>query len=129
MAATFTPAILAHTGAALAALGVGALVFLGRKGDARHRLVGRIWVALMLVTAISSFWIKGSGSFSWIHGLSIFTLFALAGGVFFAATGRIAAHRKTMANLYVGALVISGLFTLLPQRLLGRMLWSSLGLA
>lgn len=129
MAAAFTPAIIAHTVAALAALGVGALVFLRRKGDSRHRLAGRIWVALMLVTAVSSFWIKSSGSYSWIHGLSLFTIFALAGGVFFAATGRFSAHRKTMAALYIGALVISGLFTLLPQRLLGRMLWSSLGLA
>jgi uncharacterized membrane protein len=33
-----------------------------------------------------------------------------------------------MTAVYVGALVIAGAFTLLPQRLLGQRVWSSLGL-
>jgi uncharacterized membrane protein len=129
MATAFTPVILAHTVAAVAALGVGALVFLRRKGDARHRLAGRVWVTLMLITAVSSFWIKGNGSFSWIHGLSVFVIGGLAAGIWFAASGRLSAHRRMMSGLYAGGLVIAGLFTLVPHRLLGRMLWSALGLA
>ena len=128
MNAVFTPVILLHLGAALAALALGGAIFLRRKGSLSHRLLGRSWVALMLVTAISSFWIRASGGFSWIHGLSVFTLFALAGGVTFAVNGNIARHRGTMAGIYFGGLLIAGLFTLLPQRLLGHMLWSSLGL-
>ena len=128
MNAVFTPVILLHLGAALAALVLGGAIFLRRKGSFSHRLLGRSWVALMLVTAISSFWIRSSGGFSWIHGLSVFTLFALAGGVYFAMNGLIGRHRGTMAGIYFGGLLIAGLFTLLPQRLLGRMLWSSVGL-
>jgi uncharacterized membrane protein len=125
----FTPVILTHSLAACAALGLGAFIFMRRKGDAAHRIGGRAWAGLMLVTAVSSFWIRSNGAFSWIHGLSIFTIGALGLGVWLAASGHIARHRRVMQNLYVGALVITGLLTLLPQRLLGRALWGAVGLA
>lgn len=121
------PAILIHTVAALAALGLGTLVFLRRKGDAGHRRVGRAWVGLMLATAISSFWIRSQGSFSWIHGLSVATLVSLALAIAFARNGLIEHHRRTMRGIFAGGLVIAGLFTLVPQRLIGHALWSALG--
>lgn len=123
----FTTAIAIHLAAALAALAVGAATFLRAKGTYSHRMLGRAWVALMLVTALSTWWIRANGSFSWIHGLSVFVLFALAGGVYHAVNGRIAAHRRTMQGLFFGGLVVAGAFTLLPQRLLGHKLWTALG--
>ena len=33
------------------------------------------------------------------------------------------AHRKAMRSLYIGACLLAGLFTLLPGRFLGRLLW------
>ena len=124
----FTPVILAHTAAAFAALALGAAIFLRRKGSTTPRLLGRGWVALMLVTAVSSFWIRSTGGFSWIHGLSVIAVAALAGAVFYAVRGNIKRHRIVMKALY-GSLVTAGLFTLMPHRLLGRMLWSALGVA
>ena len=123
-----TPVILAHTAAAFAALALGAAVFLRRKGSTTHRLLGRGWVALMLVTALSSFCIRSTGGFSWIHGLSVVAVAALAGAVYFAVRGNIKRHRIVMKALY-GSLVVAGLFTLVPHRLLGRMLWSAVGAA
>lgn len=128
MPQAFTPAILIHLGAAIAALLIGCAVFLRRKGTSAHRTLGRLWVALMLVTSISTYWIRGDGGFSWIHLLSIVVPALLALGVYFALTGNFSAHRKTMTNLYFGALIIAGAFSLLPQRLLGQMLWSAAGL-
>jgi uncharacterized membrane protein len=32
-------------------------------------------------------------------------------------------HRKTMRGLFSGACVIAGVFTLLPSRFLGQVLW------
>jgi uncharacterized membrane protein len=93
-----------------------------------HRVAGRSWVALMLVVAISSFWIKSSGSFSWIHILSVSVIVLLGLAVYYAASGRIERHRKLMTGIYAGALGIAGLFTLIPYRLLGRLVWGSLGL-
>ena len=124
----FTPTILIHLAAALAALGLGAAVFLRRKGTSVHRVLGRAWVGLMLVTAISTYWIRTSGGFSWIHGLSVISLAALARAVYLALTGNIRRHQRVMKALYFGALIVAGAFTLLPQRLLGHALWSSFGL-
>lgn len=128
MTATFTPAIWIHLSAALAALALGAAVFLARKGTFLHRAAGRVWAGLMLVAAISSFWIKGNGSYSWIHLLSIVTLLLLAGVVYAALNGHIRRHRAGVIGLYSGSLVTAGLFALLPGRLLGKMVWGALGL-
>ena len=124
----FTPVILIHLGAALAALVLGIGVFLRRKGTVAHRMLGRAWVGLMLVTAISTYWIRSNGSFSWIHGLSLIALVALANAVRFAVVGNIRRHERVMQGVYFGALIVAGAFTLLPQRLLGHALWSSVGL-
>lgn len=123
----FTPMILIHLGAALTALVLGIAVFLRRKGNLAHRVLGRTWVGLMLVTAISTYWIRSGGNFSWIHGLSVISLVALSFAVYFAMTGNIRRHQRIMKGVFFGALVVAGAFTLLPARLLGHALWSSLG--
>lgn len=124
----FTPVILIHLGAALAALVLGIAVFLRRKGTFAHRVLGRAWVALMLVTAISTYWIRSSGSFSWIHGLSVVALIGLACAVYFAVAGNIQRHQSIMKGVFFGGLIIAGVFALLPQRLLGHALWTTFGL-
>jgi len=128
MTTSFTAAIWIHLSAALAALALGAAVFLARKGTFLHRAAGRVWAGLMLVAAISSFWIKGNGSYSWIHVLSIVTLGILAAVVYAAITGNIRRHRAGVIGLYSGSLVTAGFFALLPERLLGKMVWGALGL-
>jgi uncharacterized membrane protein len=42
--------------------------------------------------------------------------------------GNIAGHRQIMRSVYIGACVVAGLFTLLPGRYLGDLLWQQLGL-
>jgi uncharacterized membrane protein len=124
----FTSVILLHVVAAVLAIGVGAFVFLRRKGTQPHRWMGRVWALLMLVVAISTYWITGiDGKYSWIHGLSVFVTVAVPLGVYYAVTGRMQRHRQLMSGLYIGALGIAGLFTLLPNRMLGKMLWGALG--
>lgn len=124
----FKPVVLIHMVAAFAALGLGAAVFLRRKGTAAHAWMGRTWVLLMLVVTLSTYWIRGEGRFSWIHILSVFVTLALGLGVYYAVTGRISAHRKIMSRTYVGGLIVAGGFTLLPHRVLGKLVWSALGL-
>jgi len=128
MQTTFTPVILVHTFAAFTAIALGAGMFLARKGTFSHRVAGRGWVALMLAASISSFWIQTKGHFTWIHILSVAVPLLLAAAVYFAVKGNVRGHRTTMASIYALGLGVAGLFTLLPHRLLGRMLWSSLGL-
>ncbi|MGX7704482.1 DUF2306 domain-containing protein [Methylobacterium sp. Gmos1] len=121
-----SPVIQVHAAAALAALVLGALQFGLRRGGGRHRLIGRIWAGSMAVVALSSFGIAGLrqvGPFSWIHLLSVLTLAGLVRAVVYARRGNIRAHRWAMIGLYLGALVLTGLFTLLPGRIMGHVVF------
>lgn len=90
--------------------------------------MGRAWVSLMLVVALSSFLIRDErdGAFGPIHILSVVTLISLVSGIrAIHSADRVAGlreHRRTMQGLYAAALLIAGGFTLLPQRLLGRLM-------
>jgi uncharacterized membrane protein len=115
------PAIPLHAFAAMAAFVLGLVQFAAPKGTVPHRAIGAIWVALMAVVAISSFWIhqiRLLGPWSPIHLLSIFTLVMLPLAVWRAHTHQVAAHRRVMIFLFSGALVVAGLFTLLPGRIM-----------
>jgi len=111
--------IQAHTIAALVALAVGAGVLLARKGTMPHVWFGRIWVALMLVVALSSFWIQSlwPGRFSLIHILSILTLASLPYAIWMRRRGNIAGHKRAMIGTFLGLLIAGG-FTFLPGRLM-----------
>ena len=125
---TAGPLIQAHALAALLAVGLGSAQYVLTKGGQRHRWLGRAWVGLLAFVALSSFGIHGirqGGPFSWIHGFSAFTLGMLILGVALARAGRIAAHRWTMIGLFAGALVITGLFTLMPGRVMHAVLFSA----
>lgn len=125
-----SPVIQIHAYSAVLALVIGGVVLFQPKGDAPHRRGGRVWVGLMVVVAISSLFIwqiRQFGLFSWIHALSLFTLGALWLGIRFARQRRIAQHRRTMQATYVGALVITGLFTFTPGRIMYRVLFGEDG--
>lgn len=99
--------IALHLSAALASLALGPAIFFLRKGTPLHKVLGRAWGVLMLVTAVSSFWIARDGAFSWIHLLSAWVLVALGLAVYFIRRGNARAHRKFMFGTYAG-LVAAG---------------------
>ncbi|MCP1765833.1 DUF2306 domain-containing protein [Bradyrhizobium japonicum] len=122
------PAIPLHAFAAMAAFVLGLVQFAAPKGTLPHRTIGWIWVGLMAVVAASSFWIhqiRLVGPFSPIHLLSIFTLVMLPLAVWRAHTHRVADHRRIMIMTFVGALVIAGLFTLMPGRIMHRVIFGA----
>src|SRR5690606_36944787 len=106
--AVSTPAIQMHAGAAIAAFVLGTLVLLMKKGTRLHKAMGRVWVALMVVVALSSFVItevRMFGPYSLIHALSLFTLVGLVQAVRAIRRGDVKAHRAAMIGLYGGALI------------------------
>jgi uncharacterized membrane protein len=75
----------------------------------------------MLSVAVRSFWIhwiRLVGPWSPIHLLSIFVLITVPLAVWRAHQHRVADHRRIMISVFCGALVIAGLFTLLPGRIM-----------
>jgi uncharacterized membrane protein len=112
-----------HAFAAIAAIGLGIIQFASTKGTLPHRKFGWIWVGLMVTVAVSSFWIHGrqiklGGPWSPIHLLSIFSLIMLPLGVWYAHRHRVRGHRITMISIFTGGLVIAGLFTFVPGRIM-----------
>lgn len=118
-----------HLVAALLALALGAWQLIAARGGARHRIVGRLWVLAMAVTALSSFGITGKLGWSWlggysaIHGLSLWILVCLALAVRAARARLFPAHRRWMVGAYAG-LVGAGVFAALsPGRVVGHWLF------
>jgi uncharacterized membrane protein len=100
---------------------LGLVQFAAPKGTLPHRTIGWIWVALMAVVALSSFWIHRIGlvgPFSPIHLPWILPLAMLPLGIWWAHYHDVARHRRVMAATFTGALVIAGLLTLLPGRIM-----------
>jgi uncharacterized membrane protein len=115
------PVIQIHAFAAMSAFALGLIQFAAPKGTLPHRTIGWIWVTLMAVIALSSFFIheiKMVGPFSPIHLLSIFTLVMLPLAVLHARRHNVKMHRGAMIGIFVGALVIAGAFTFVPGRIM-----------
>jgi uncharacterized membrane protein len=115
------PAIPVHALAAMVAFALGVVQLTAPKGTLPHRTIGWVWVLLMLAAALSSFWIhqiKLWGPWSPIHLLSIFTLVMVPLGVWRAHRHQVTGHRRIMIGVFSGALVVAGLFTLLPGRIM-----------
>ncbi len=133
-----SPVIAVHMTAALGALATGPVALWARRAGTRqrprlHRAFGYAWVTLMLVSAISALFIRdfslpNLAGYTPIHLLVPVTLIGLFGAFWKLAHGNIAGHRTVMRNLYIGACLVAGAFTLLPQRYLGQLVWGGLGL-
>ena len=116
-------AVAVHVTAAVTAVPLGGYVLWARKGDARHKALGRIWAGMMMVIALSSLWLRSiSGGFSFIHLFSILTLVSIPLAIFYARRGRVRDHVYTVRGLYIG-LVVAGFFSFIPGRLLGGLLF------
>jgi uncharacterized membrane protein len=116
-----SPAIQFHAVAAMAAFGLGLVQFAAPKGTLPHRTVGWIWVALMVVASVSTFFIHEIrlwGPWSPIHLLAIVTLIGLPVAVWHAHSHEADKHRNGMVTLFTGALAIAGVLAFLPGRIM-----------
>jgi len=124
------PLIFFHLVTAVGALLLGIVMLSRRKGTGSHRLLGWTWVALMGSTALASAFIRDyrlPNVFGYrpIHLLTITVAVLLPLAVLHARRGNVRGHRRTMTGLYIGACIVAGLFTLLPGRFLGSLLWGT----
>lgn len=114
-------AIQLHAFAAMSAFALGLVQFAAPKGTLPHRTVGFIWLALMLTVALSSFWIheiRLLGPWSPIHLLSIYVLIMVPVAVTYARNHNVRGHSRTVIGMFLGGLVIAGIFTFVPGRIM-----------
>lgn len=118
--------IATHATLALLAVPLGLFVFLTVKGTTQHKFLGKIWVGCLGVVSVTAIRIQEitPGEYSFIHFLIPVTLITLIISIWsirrFKQT-KIQKYRKLhmvcMINVYIGALVIAGVFTLAPGRI------------
>ena len=118
-----SPVIVVHLCFAVAAFVIGLIQLLGPKGTLPHRVLGWTWVVMMMTVAISSFFIHviNPSGFSLIHILSVVVVCSLPLGVYAARRHNIDMHRRIMRNTFIGGLLIAGVFTFFPGRLIWQM--------
>ncbi|MCR9194700.1 MAG: DUF2306 domain-containing protein [Hyphomonas sp.] len=118
---TASVAIQIHVIGAISSFMIGLILLCAPKGFRLHKALGWTWVVSMAVTAISSFFITGlmGNNYSPIHALSAWTMIGLPFGIAAVRRRDIKKHRHTMTGMFVGAMVIAGLFSFLP----GRLMW------
>lgn len=112
-------AIMIHVSTVVPCIPLGAYLLLTRKGTKLHKQLGKVWVMLMVTTATSAIFIKTGGSFSFIHIFVPITFHAAWQIIATARKGDMAGHKKHVTNLFLYALMIPGLFSFLPDRLMG----------
>lgn len=111
-----------HMLAALAALLLGAVLMMVRKGRVFHRTAGWLWVALVAVVVGSSIFITqlNHGRWSLVHLFTGWMLIAVPLAVAAAKRHQVVRHRRTMMGLFYGGFAFNLLFAAMP----GRALWS-----
>ena len=113
-----------HLGSLVPAFVIGSYLLLNRKGTPVHRLLGKIYMGVMLFTAIITLFMealvgpKFLNHFGFLHLLSLFVLYTVPTAYRAIRVGNIKLHKRKMVGLYVGALLVAGAFTLSPGRLI-----------
>lgn len=103
---------------------IGAYLLLVKKGTPKHRLLGKLYMGLMLVTAFITLFMPAMvgptlfGHFGYIHSFSFLTLWTVPTAYTAIRKGNVKAHQRKMLLLFFGAIVIAGGFTLSPGRYL-----------
>jgi uncharacterized membrane protein len=132
-----SPIIAVHMTAAIGAVVTGPVALWARRTGSQHprlhRAFGYAWVTLMIATAVSAVFIRDHrlpniDGFTPIHLLVPITLASLFFAFWKLGHRDFAGHRRVMLRLYFAACIATGFFTLLPQRYLGQLLWTQLGL-
>lgn len=103
---------------------LGTILLLIQKGTPIHKSLGRIYMTLMMITALITLLMPAMvgprflGHFGYIHLFSFLTIYTVPTAYQAIKKGDVKAHKRKMIILYFGALVIAGGFTFFPGRYL-----------
>lgn len=120
-----------HLTTVLPAFLIGSYLLLNTKGTPIHKLLGKIYMCLMMVTASTTLFMEAEvgpqffGHFGWIHLLSLLVLASVPRAWFAIRSGNRRAHMISMIMTYAGGILIAGTFALMPGRLLNDWLFGA----
>ncbi len=103
---------------------IGAFLLLNRKGTPVHKVLGRVYMPLMLFTAVATLFMEAQlgptllGHFGFIHLFSFLVLFSIPAGFIAIRNGDIRGHQGSMKGVYIGGILIAGSLAFTPGRML-----------
>ena len=109
---------------------IATYMMLIKKGTAQHKFLGRIYMMLMLFTAMVTLFMSAQvgptlfDHFGFIHLLSVLVLYSVPSAYFAIKAGDVKKHKLNMIGLYIGGMVVAGGFTLVPGRFLGDLIFT-----
>jgi uncharacterized membrane protein len=113
-----------HLATVVPASFIGAVLLINRKGTVNHKLLGKVYMVLMLLTALITLFMSAEvgptllGHFGFIHLFSILVLYSVPAAYMAAKNKNMKSHRGNMIGVYVGGILIAGAFAFSPGRLL-----------
>ena len=113
-----------HLATVVPAFFIATYILMARKGTPKHKFLGKIYVTLMLVTAFVTLFMQAVvgptflNHFGFIHLLSLLVFVTVPRAIFAIRRGDVAAHKKHMVGLYIGALLIAGTLAMMPGRMM-----------
>tara|TARA_R110001632_G_scaffold43376_6_gene110091 strand:- start:95001 stop:95390 length:390 start_codon:yes stop_codon:yes gene_type:complete len=128
---TYDQLMFAHLFTVIPCFFIGTILLLIKKGTKIHIVFGRIYMILMLFTAIVTLFMPSEigpqflHHFGWIHLFSFLTIWTVPTAYLAIKKGNIKAHKRKMILLYFGALIISGGFTFVPRRYMYQLFFGS----
>ena len=118
-----------HLATVLIAFILGTFLLFQKKGTGMHRLIGKYFMVLMLVTAIIALFMPAQigpkllGHFGFIHLFCFLVLYSVPAAYFAVRKGNLVNHQANLIGVYVGGILIAGAFAFMPGRLLHKWLF------
>lgn len=103
---------------------IGTYLLLAKKGTPIHKILGRVYMILMLITATITLFMSAKvgppfiNHFGYIHLFSVLTIYTVPTAYIAIKKGNVKSHKRKMIILYFGAIIIAGGFTFFPGRYL-----------
>lgn len=111
-----TTIIVIHALAASLVILFGPVNVLRRRKDARHRLIGRIYAAMMYFVCVSGMFIYTDGGFTIFHALAILNFSCVTIGILAIRRRNLRLHRGMMIGSWLGTAIAGAFAVLIPGR-------------
>ncbi len=117
--------VYTHAAPALSLVPLGLYIFINKKGTKQHRILGRTWATILVMVSLTAIFIQTikPGQYSLIHLLIPWTLGSLSYSSWSIRKFKKTkierykyAHMYSMIGVFVGALLVAGIFALMPGR-------------
>jgi uncharacterized membrane protein len=120
-----SPIVLIHLCIILPCIVFGSYLIFAKKGTQFHKIIGKTYMILMGFTGILTLFIPAQigqrifNHFGVLHLLSFLTIYSVPKAWFAIKRGDVKTHKSAMIKLYIGGIIIAGIFAILaPGRYL-----------